>query len=150
MSNSDGDAVSQHNETFPVVFDTESLITWSKGNDGTEIVVDFLSDTYHRNIETFISRMNLIEVWYVCAAIRDPAWGERKTDDIQDMGVEVVEVVDMWEVAAHVKYEYMPDFPIGDAFALATAIERDVPLLTGQDSHWDEPIADGHDIIQIT
>jgi uncharacterized protein with PIN domain len=149
MSNSKGDTVSQHNGTFPVVFDTEPLITWSMGNDGVETVTEFLSDTYHRNINTCISRINLIEVWYVCASMRDPTFGEQKTDDIRDMGVEIVEVVDIWELAARVKYQYMPDFPIGDAFALATAIEREVPLLTGPDSHWDEPIADGHDIIQI-
>jgi PIN domain nuclease of toxin-antitoxin system len=148
-SAADRTKVPQHDGTQSVVFDTEPLITWMQGTEGTETVIAFLSDAYHRTIDAYISQVNLTEVWYVCAEIKDPSWSDTKINDIRDMGVQVIETDDIWQQAARYKHTYTPDFPLGDAFALAAASEQQVPLVTGRDSHWNDSIADDHDIIQI-
>jgi PIN domain nuclease of toxin-antitoxin system len=139
----------QHPNTKSVVFDTEPIIRWIEGGSGAQTVARYLSDTYYRNIETAISHVHLTEVFYVCADYQTPQYATKKTTELQNMGVTVVNTNTVWETAGHLKHKYTPDFPLGDAFALATASERGVPLLTGDDSHWDDPLADEHDILTI-
>lgn len=139
----------QHHSTQPVVFDAEPIVIWVDGDPGAKVVEQHLSDTYHGNLTTYISSVNLTEVRYNCAARSGRSYGAKKTSQLQQFGVHVVDTGGTWEQAAIFKDEYTPDFPLGDAFALATASEQDVPLLVGNDAHWDDPEDDGHDIIRV-
>lgn len=139
-----------HQRTQPVVFDAEPIIIWVDNDPGATVVEQHLSDTYYGNIETYISAVNLSEVHYNCADRGGRAYGAKKTQQLQQFGVQVVNTNATWEQAALFKDEYRPNFPLGDAFALATANERGAPLLVGDDRHWDEPEGDGHDIVRVS
>jgi PIN domain nuclease of toxin-antitoxin system len=138
-----------HQGTQPVVFDAEPIIIWVDGDPGATVVEQHLSDTYFGHIETYISSVNLSEVHYNCADRSGRAYGQKKTQQLQQFGVQVVNTDATWEQAALLKDEYRPNFPLGDAFALATADEQGVPLLVGPDQHWDDPDDDGHDIVRV-
>jgi uncharacterized protein with PIN domain len=140
---------SPHQGTQPVVFDAEPIIIWVDDDPGAKTVEHHLSDTYFGHIETYISSVNLSEVHYNCAARSSRTYGAKKTQQLQQFGVQVINTNATWEQAALFKDEYRPNFPLGDAFALATAGERDVPLLVGDDKHWNDPADDGHDIIRV-
>jgi uncharacterized protein with PIN domain len=138
-----------HQGTQSVVFDAEPLIIWVDDDPGAAVVERHLSDTFYGNIETYISEVNLAEVHYNCAGRKSRAYGTKKTRQLQQFGVQVVSTTATWEQAAVFKDQYTPNFPLGDAFALATAAEQNVPLLVGDDSDWDNPTDDGEDIIRV-
>lgn len=139
-----------HAGTQPVVFDAEPIIIWVDDDPGATDVEQYLSDTYYGNISTYMSAVNLTEVHYNCADRGGPGYGTKKTQQLQQYGVGIVNTGPTWEQAARYKHEYTPDFPLGDAYALATAAERGLPLIVGDDTHWDDPENDGHDIIRIS
>lgn len=140
---------SPHSGIQPVVFDAEPIIIWVDNDPGAKVVEKYLSDTYYGNIQTYISSVNLAEVHYNCAARSGHGYGVKKTQELQNFGVQVVDTTATWEPAAEYKHEYTPNFPLGDAFALATAEEQGVPLLVGDDKHWDDPEDDGCDIVRV-
>lgn len=139
----------QHPGTQAVVFDAEPIIIWIDGDPGAKTVEQYLSDTYYGHITTDISQVNLSEIYYNCAARNSRGYGHKKTAQLQQFGVDPVDTNQTWERAGDFKDEYTPNFPLADAFALATADIQGVPLLAGDDRHWDEPERDGHDIIRV-
>jgi PIN domain nuclease of toxin-antitoxin system len=139
-----------HQGTQSVVFDAEPIIIWIDDDTGADVVEQHLTDTYFDNIETYISEVNLAEVHYNCAGRNSRAYGDKKTRELQQFGVQVVPTTATWKRAALFKDEYTPNFPLGDAFALATAAEQNVPLLVGDDTDWDDPLDDGEDIIRVS
>lgn len=54
-------------ETQSVVFDAEPVIVWIDQRAEAASVEAYITDTYHGHISTFISRINLMEVYYTCA-----------------------------------------------------------------------------------
>ncbi|HET7325634.1 MAG TPA: PIN domain-containing protein [Halococcus sp.] len=122
-----------HQGTQSVVFDAEPIIIWVDNDPGAKTVEHHLS-----------------EVHYNCADRSGRAYGRKKTQQLQQFGVQVINTNATWEQAAIFKDEYRPNFPLGDAFALATAAEQGVPLLVGDDKHWNDPENDGHDIIRVS
>ena len=146
MSSGDG---SKHPNTQEVVLDTEPIIIWADGDPGSITVKNHLTDTYFGHIETYMSRVNLTEVHYNCAARGGRGYGKKKTDQLRDFGVRFVDSGATWKQAAEFKDEYTPNFPLADAYALATAVVKDVPLLAGDDRHWDDPEDDGYDIVRV-
>ncbi len=139
---------SPHQGTQPVVFDAEPIIIWIDDDAGADVVEQHLSDTYYNHIETYMSEVNLAEVHYNCAGRKSRAYADTKVRQLHQFGVQVVSTSATWKQAAVYKDEYTPNFPLGDAFALATAAEQNVLLLVGDDTDWDDPIDDGDDIIR--
>jgi PIN domain nuclease of toxin-antitoxin system len=137
----------QYDHTESVVVDTRPLVVWVGGEEGDSIVEDFLSDSSYSHIDLYISRINLIEMFYTFENMGLDA--EAMTTHVRDMGVGVVEAEAVWKRVARFKNEYTPDFPLGDAFALATSVEKDLPLLADDEAHWNEPRRDEHDILLL-
>jgi PIN domain nuclease of toxin-antitoxin system len=134
----------QYNHTESVVVDTRPLVVWVGGEDGDSTVEEFLSDLSYNHIDMHISRINLIETFYTFESIGLDA--EEITTHVRDMGLSIVEAEEVWKRVARFKNKYTPNFPLGDAFALATSVEKDLPLLGGDETHWEEPRQDGYDI----
>lgn len=134
----------QYDHTESVVVDTRPLVVWVGGEEGDSIVENFLSDLSYGHINMYISRINLIKTFYTFEKIGlNP---EGIITHIRDMGLSIVEADEVWKRVARFKTEYTPNFPLGDAFALATSVEKDLPLLGGDETHWEEPRRDGYDI----
>jgi PIN domain nuclease of toxin-antitoxin system len=140
----------QLSHTQPVVFDAEPLMKWIEGSSGATVVEGYLTDTYHGYIETYISQVNLTEVYYGTADYQSLQYANRQTTTLQNIGVVPLSTTSIWERAAEYKHEYTPNFPLGDAYALATAAEQGLPLVVGDDTHWDDPENDGHDIVRVS
>jgi PIN domain nuclease of toxin-antitoxin system len=139
---------SKHPSTESVVIDAEPILTWVEGSNGATQVEKYLTDTYFGHINAAMSEINLAEVYYNCAKFQGLGYGEKKTSELRTYGVVPVDSSSVWRQASEYKHEYTPNFPLGDAFALATATVRDLPLLVGGDPHWDEPMDDGLDVIR--
>jgi PIN domain nuclease of toxin-antitoxin system len=144
MSDSLMSSPEQYDHTESVVVDTRPLVVWVGGEDGDSTVEDFLSDVSYNHINMYISRINLIETFYTFEDMGLDA--EKITTHVRDMGLGIVEAEEVWKRVARFKNEYTPNFPLGDAFVLATSIEKDLPLLGGDETHWAEPRQDGYDI----
>lgn len=138
----------QYDHTESVVVDTRPLVVWVAGEDGDSIIEDFLSDLSYAHIDMYISRINLIETFYTFEEMGLDA--EAMTTHVRDMGVRIVEAEAVWKRVARFKNEYTPNFPLGDAFALATAVEKELPLLADDEAHWTEPRREGHDILPLS
>lgn len=141
--------MSKQQGTESVVFDAEPLIVWLDQRAGAATVEEYITDTYHGHINSYTSRINLMEVYYTCANLEDREFASEQVGYLQRIGMGVVEVDSIWEQAAIYKHEYTPNFPLGDAAALATAAKMGLPLLAGDDHHWDDPEANGHDILRL-
>lgn len=141
--------MSKHTGTQSVVLDAEPIFTWIEGSAGANDIEQYLSDCYFGHVDAFMSEVNLAEVFYNCAGFNDLSYGKRKTNELRSYGVTPVDSSGVWEQAAEYKHEYTPNVPLGDAFALATATEQELPLLVGGDPHWDDPIDDGLDVIRV-
>lgn len=139
----------KHSGTQDVVFDAEPILIWADGDSGADTVERYLSDTYYGYIETYISDVNLTEVYYNCADRSSRGYAAKKTTQLQQMGVQTIDTRQTWERAGEFKDEYTPDFPLADAFALATADVQGLPLLAGDDGHWDDPERDGCNITRV-
>jgi PIN domain nuclease of toxin-antitoxin system len=138
----------QYDHTESVVLDTRPLVVWVGGEDGDAIIEDFLSDLSYGHIDMYISRTNLIEMFYTFEKMGLDA--EEMTTHLRDMGLRIVEAETVWKRVARFKNEYTPDFTLGDAFALATSVEKGLPLLADDEAHWTEPRRDGHDILLLS
>lgn len=134
----------QYDHTESVVVDTRPLVVWVNGEDGASIVENFLSDVSYNHMNIYISRINLIEAFYTFESMG--LNGEEMTTHLKDMGVSIVEAEAVWRRVARFKNEYTPNFPLGDAFALATSVKMELPLLADDERHWDEPRRDGYDV----
>ena len=139
----------KHPNTQTVVLDAEPILIWADGDPGSTTVNNHLTDTYFNHIQTYISHVNLTEVYYNCAKRGGHGYGKKKTGQLRNFGVQFVESSSTWEQAAEFKDAYTPNFPLADAYALATAVVQAVPLLAGDDRHWDDPEDDGYDIIRV-
>jgi len=132
-----------------VAFDTQPLLWFFRAIESDEQVKRYLAAVERGEIEASVSRPNLAELFYVGARLEDQQWADRRTTDLRNIGVAVVGDRDLRKPVARLKHRYGPYFPIGDAYALAAAIEGDVSLLVGDDNDWDDPIDDGYDVIRV-
>jgi hypothetical protein len=138
----------QYDYTESVVVDTRPLVIWVGGEDGDSIIEDFLSDLSYGHIDMYIPRINLIETFYTFEDMGLDA--EEMTTHVRDMGLRIVETEAVWKGVVRFKNEYTPNFHLGDAFALATSVEMELPLLADDEAHWTEPRRDGHDILLLS
>jgi hypothetical protein len=139
----------KHDGTKAVVFDAEPVIIWADGDPGASTVTPYLPDTYHGNITTYISHVNFTEVYCNCAARSSRSYGQKKPTSFVSSGSSQSVRRRYGNVPPNVRTNTHLIFPSQHAFALATADVQDVPLLVGDDHHWDDPEHDGHEIIRV-
>ena len=80
--------------------------------------------------------MTITEIRYVIARKYDRATADEYLDWLTDLGVEPVDVSDVWTAASEFVLEYNP--ALGDSFALATAEHVEATLLVGGDDDYDD------------
>jgi hypothetical protein len=137
----------QYDHTESVVVDTRPLVVWVGGEEGllsSRIPLRFVIQSYGH-------------VYFSCQSGKTfhtfESMGldaEAMTTHVRDMGMRIVEADAVWKRVARFKTEYTPNFPLGDAFALATSVEKEVPLLADDEAHWTDPRRDGHDMLLLS
>ena len=113
-----------------MVLDAWAVMAWLKGHQpAAERVRLLLEAADRREQKLLINIVNLGEVFYVSVKARDLAYGERVVDALRPR-LSVVPAADsLVMTAAALKSRHAISY--ADAFAAATAILRDAPLVTG-------------------
>lgn len=122
-----------------LVFDAEPLIAHAADEPGSATAETYLDAVATSDADGYVNCVTLAEVRYVLARATDRDTASEYIDWVCDLGIETVDVDELWRQASEYVLEYNP--ALGDSFALATAEYVDGTLLVGGDDDYDE-IAD--------
>ncbi|MEF8973487.1 MAG: PIN domain-containing protein [Haloarcula sp.] len=120
--------------TDAVAVDAEPLVAYYWDEPGAEDVEAVIDDVERGTVRGWINTVTCTEVRYVCG--RDDAEKARQyVSRIRDW-FGVVTAEDVWERAAAYKQEW--PLALGDAFTLATALDKDAVAYCGADDDFDD------------
>ena len=117
-----------------IVFDAEPLIAYYWDEPGSDAVEAMITQLEDGELNGIVNTVTCTEVQYVCAR-DDPQTAQAYVTRIRDW-CDVVPAETVWETAADYKID--PAVALGDAFTLATAAAKKVPVYTGADSDFDD------------
>lgn len=128
----------------PFVFDAEPLIAYLYDEPGSDRVEDVLGGVYDDDVDAAMSEVTATEIAYKTAWTHaedrptddDLELGRRQVRNFVDGGIELVPPTNSWQTAATVKMH--GGIALGDAFAVALAVEREATLLVGADDDFEE------------
>lgn len=115
-----------------VVFDTEALLIFYLGEEGSDVVEELLRSVQNKETKGFLNIINLTEFYYILYR-RGAVMAEDKVRNLRAYGMEIVSVTEdgIWREAGKIKGEHA--IPLADAFAVATAIAKKDKLVVGRD-----------------
>jgi len=115
-----------------VVFDTEPLLAFYMGEEGANVVEEYLDKVIEGSIRAYINIVNLTELYYILHRY-SPEAAEEKTRNLRAYGVKVVPLQDntLWRLAAEIKSGH--PMSLADAYAVATAQTTGSELIVGKD-----------------
>ncbi len=119
-----------------LVFDTEVILKFYLGEDGAEVVKDYLAKVSSGEAEGFMNVLNLAELYYILYR-KSEAIAEEKLTNLEHFGIKQVDIKgdSLWKEAARIKAGEGMSLP--DAFAVATARELKAKLLIGDDAEFE-------------
>ena len=113
-----------------IVFDSFAIVSFLKGEPGSDTVKDYLLKVQSKHVAGYISAVNLCEVYYIAARERGYEQAQMLATSLRDWGLNVVPAdEDMAKRAGWLKAQY--PMALADAFAAATSEEIGACLLTG-------------------
>lgn len=113
-----------------LVLDAWAIMAWLKGQQPAAHFVRNLLDSAERREQTLVMNiMNLGEVFYLSAKAKDLAYGQRVLGGLRPILAIESATDELVMHAARLKAEHAISY--ADAFAAATAIAREAPLVTG-------------------
>lgn len=126
------------------VFDAEPLITHFYDEPGAARVESLLTDVYDGDSTGFLSEVTATEITYKIAWLEaddrptdaDLDIGRAQVRDVVDGGLRLEPTTDSWGTAARVKAG--GGISLGDAFAVALAVESDATLVIGANDDFDD------------
>jgi len=119
-----------------VVFDAEPLVAHADDEPGSRVVEEYLDAVAAGTATGYASYVSLAEIRYTIARKYDRETADEYLDWLTDLGVELVDVGDVWTAASEYVLAHNP--ALGDSFALATAASVDATLLVGGDDDYDD------------
>jgi predicted nucleic acid-binding protein len=113
-----------------MVLDAWAVMAWLKGQQPAAARVRSLFEAAERREQNLlINIVNLGEVFYLSVKARDLAYGEHVVDALRPRLTVISATDSLVMTAAALKSRYPISY--ADAFAAATALLRDAPLVTG-------------------
>ena len=112
-----------------LVLDAWAVMAWLKDQPAAVRLQVLLDEADSRKGRLFMNIVNLGEVLYLSAKARDLAYGERVLASLRSRVTIMSASDELVMSAAKLKSRYTISY--ADAFAAATAIIRELPLLTG-------------------
>lgn len=113
-----------------MVLDAWAVMAWLKNQQPAADRVRSLFEAAERRQTTLLMNIvNLGEVFYLSVTARDLAYGERVLDNLRPRLMIVPASDSLVMTAAGLKSRHAISY--ADAFAVATALLRDAPLVTG-------------------
>lgn len=123
--------------TDAIVFDAEPIVAYLADEPGSDVVEAWTDRVAAGENDGYISPVTKTEVLYVGSRVGfRPDAVRASLDRLEDLGVEVFDPRECWEIAAALKEAY--GMSLGDAYALATADAVDGTLLVGADDDFDD------------
>jgi predicted nucleic acid-binding protein len=118
-----------------VVFDTEPLLVFYKGEEGDTEVEALLNQVVEGSLKAYINIVNLTELYYILHR-HSPEAAEEKTGNLRAFGVKVVPILDdaLWRLASTIKSRH--PMSLADAYAAATAQATGSKLVVGRDAEF--------------
>lgn len=116
-----------------VCLDAYAILAWLRGEDGEARVQEYLeSSATDSDQRCFVSVINLAEVYYRLHRTRgirtaDAFWREATAGDLPFR----IEESTVSRVLSAARIKAVRPLALGDAFAVQLAVEKGVPLLTG-------------------
>jgi predicted nucleic acid-binding protein len=119
-----------------VVFDTEPLLAFYRGEPGDTDVEQMMNQVIDGSVQAYINIVNLTELYYILHRY-SPEAAEEKTRNLRAYGVKVVPLLDdtLWKLAAEMKSSHQ--MSLADAYAAATAQTTGSKLIIGRDREFD-------------
>jgi predicted nucleic acid-binding protein len=119
-----------------VVFDTEPLIAFYRGEPGDTEVELLLNQVIEGSVQAYINIVNLTELYYILHRYSSEV-AEEKTRNLRAYGVKVMPLVDdnLWKLAVETKRSH--PMSLADAYAAATAQTTGSKLVIGRDQEFD-------------
>lgn len=119
-----------------VVFDTEPLLAFYRGEPGAADVEETLNKVIDGSVKAYVNIVNLTELYYILHRY-SPEVAEEKTRNLRAYGLKVVPLVDdtLWKLAAEMKSSH--PMSLADAYAAATAQTTGSKLIMGRDQEFD-------------
>ena len=119
-----------------LTFDSEPIIAFFLGETGGEIVSDCLTKIQQKEVEGFISVINMAEIYYILYRL-NPSQADETCRALSHIGINVLPVEDdgLWRTAAKIKAQY--SLSLADAFAVATAEKQKSTLVVGSDKEFE-------------
>lgn len=118
-----------------LVFDAEPLVAHADGEPGSDAVETYLSTVLNGDTSGFVHHVTLTEIRYVIARKYGPDVADEYLEWVLAVGVTPIGAEGTWKRAADFVLDCNP--ALGDAYALATAQDRDATLLVGADDDYD-------------
>ncbi len=113
-----------------IVFDSFAILSFLKGEPGSNRVKEYLLKTHNKQAIGYISAVNLCEVYYIVMREKGYEDAEILITSLKDWGLNVVLAdEDMAKMAGQLKAQH--PFSLADAFAAATSQKLGACLLTG-------------------
>ncbi|HEX4169737.1 MAG TPA: PIN domain-containing protein [Bryobacteraceae bacterium] len=113
-----------------LVLDTWAIMAWLKGQQTAAAKVRLLLDAAeHRQGKLMMNVINLCEVFYLSVKARDMEYGQRVLENLRSRIATISAGDELVMAAANLKARHAISY--ADAFAAATAMQRQVPLVTG-------------------
>ena len=119
-----------------IVFDTEPLLIFYKGEAGQTKVRDLLIRVNEGKLKAYINIVNLTEFYYILHRY-SPQIAEEKTRTLKAFGINIIPLTDntLWRLAAENKSQ--KPMSLADSFAVATAKTMGSTLVIGRDTEFD-------------
>jgi predicted nucleic acid-binding protein len=113
-----------------VVLDAWAIMAWLKGQQpAADRVRTLLDEAGHRQRKLAMNIVNLGEVFYLCVKAKDQAYGHSVLEALRPRLMKISASDDLVMLAATLKSRNAISY--ADAFAAATAVLREAPLMTG-------------------
>ncbi len=113
-----------------LVLDTWGIVAWLQNEEpAANRVLLLLEAASRQECRLVMNIVNLGEVFYVSARLRNTAYAEKLVDELRSCIAIISATDDLVMYAATLKARYRISY--ADAFAAATAMLRDAPLVTG-------------------
>lgn len=114
----------------PSLLDSFALLAWIQDEAGAQRVENLLYEAKDSEQLLLMSIINLGEVYYRCARLKDIAFARELVAQLALLPIRVVSCTDdlVWR-AAEIKAQY--SIAYADAFAVATALKEDASIVTG-------------------
>ena len=118
-----------------MTFDTEAVLAFYFGEEGSKVVGEIFDGVRKREVEGFISVVNLSEVYYILCRL-NPGLAEQKLQNLRLFGLKFIAVEDdgLWVEAAKIKSGH--SLSLADAYAAATAKVLKTKLVVGSDDEF--------------